>query len=161
MKIRIRPTVAGLPLSPTLGANQAARASASGGQPPLHMGFGQSPFPVHPKLADALAAAATRNAYEDVAGLSELRARAKDYFCARLGLDTEAYECVVTPGSKLILYALQMAIEGDLILPMPSWVSYAPQAAMLGDSVHWLPADLSDDGYRVDAVRLEANPIIF
>jgi aspartate/methionine/tyrosine aminotransferase len=155
MKIRIRPAIAGLPLSPTLGANQSARASAGGGRPLLHMGFGQSPFPVHKRLADALAAAATRNAYDDVAGLAELRARAKAYFCARLGLDAAAYECVVAPGSKLILYALQMAIEGDLLLPMPSWGSYAPQAAMLGDRVHWLPADLSDDGYRIDAERLE------
>ena len=156
MNIKIRPAIAGLPLSPTLGANQSAQASTSAGQPLLHMGFGQSPFPVHPRLADALAGAATRNAYDDVAGLAELRARAKTYFCTRLGLDASAYECIVAPGSKLILYALQMAIEGDLILPMPSWVSYAPQAAMLGDRVHWLPADLSDDGYRIDADRLEA-----
>ena len=156
MKTRIRPAIAALPLSPTLGANQSARASSGRGKRLLHMGFGQSPFPVHPRLADALAAAATRNAYEHVAGLPELCTRAKDYFCARLGLDATAYECVVAPGSKLILYALQMAIEGDLILPVPSWVSYAPQAAMLGDSVYWLRADLSDDGYRVDAVRLEA-----
>ena len=155
MDIRIRPAIAGLPLSPTLGANQSALARAGSGQPLLHMGFGQSPFPVHPQLAEALAAAATRNTYDDVAGLAELRARAKAYFCARLGLDEKAYECVVAPGSKLILYALQMAIEGDLILPMPSWVSYAPQAAMLGDRVHWLPADLSDDGYHIDANRLE------
>ncbi len=155
MNLRIRPAIAGLPLSPTLGANQSALASIDGGQPLLHMGFGQSPFPVHPRLADALARAATRNAYDDVAGLAELRARAKSYFCARLGLDAGAYECVVAPGSKLILYALQMAIEGDLILPMPSWVSYAPQAAMLGDRVHWLPADLSDGSYHIDANRLE------
>jgi aspartate aminotransferase len=155
MNIRIRPAIAKLPLSPTLGANQSAQASIGGGQPLLHMGFGQSPFPVHPRLADALAAAATKNAYDDVAGLAELRARAKSYFCARLGLDAGAYECVVAPGSKLILYALQMAIEGDLILPMPSWVSYAPQATMLGDRVHWLQARLSDDGYHIDAGRLE------
>ena len=155
MHIKIRPAIAGLPLSPTLGANQSAQASSGGGQPLLHMGFGQSPFPVHPRLADALAGAATRNAYDDVAGLAQLRAQAKTYFCVRLGLDAAAYECIVAPGSKLILYALQMAIEGDLILPMPSWVSYAPQAGMLGDRVHWLPADLSDDGYHIDADRLE------
>ena len=155
MNIKIRPAIAELPLSPTLGANQSAKASADGGQLLLHMGFGQSPFPVHPRLTDALAGAATRNAYDDVAGLAELRARAKTYFCDRLGLDAGDYECVVAPGSKLILYALQMAIEGDLILPMPSWVSYAPQATMLGDRVHWLPADLSDGGYHIDADRLE------
>ena len=156
MNIKIRPTIAGLPLSPTLGANQSAQSSAGGGRPLLHMGFGQSPFPVHSRLAKALGVAATRNAYDHVAGLAELRARAKTYFCGRLGLDESAYECIVAPGSKLILYALQMAIEGDLILPMPSWVSYAPQAAMLGDRVHWLPTELSDHGYHIDADRLEA-----
>ena len=156
MNIKIRPAIAGLPLSPTLDANQSAAARAAGGQRLLHMGFGQSPFPVHPRLAEALAGAAARNSYENVAGLAELRARARDYFCTRLGLDAAAYECIVAPGSKLILYALQMCIEGDLILPMPSWVSYAPQAAMLGDRVHWLPAELSDNGYRINPESLEA-----
>ncbi|RZV98569.1 MAG: hypothetical protein EX266_17120, partial [Rhodobacteraceae bacterium] len=81
MTLRIRPAIARLPLSPTLRANQSAVASTGKGQPLLHMGFGQSPFPVHPRLAEALAAAATKNAYDDVAGLKELRARAKTYFC--------------------------------------------------------------------------------
>jgi len=155
MNITIRPAIAALPLSPTLDANQSAMARAGGGPPLLHMGFGQSPFPVQPALAEALAKAAARNAYAHVAGLAELRARARDYFCARLGLDAAAYECIVAPGSKLILYALQMVIEGDLILPMPSWVSYAPQAAMLGDRVHWLPAEIADSGYRIDPEQLE------
>ena len=51
MNIKIRPAIAGLPLSPTLGANQSAQAITGDGQPLLHMGFGQSPFPLQKRPA--------------------------------------------------------------------------------------------------------------
>ena len=118
------------------------------------MGFGQAPFPVHPRLARALGAAAEGNRYERIAGLEELRAGALDYFCDRCGLDRDGYELLVAPGSKLLIYALLMAIDGDTVLPMPSWVSYEPQVTLLGDAPIWVPTELSDDGYRIDPGEL-------
>ena len=56
----------------------------------------------------------------------------------------------IAPGSKLILYALQMAVKGDLLLPVPSWVSYIPQARMLKDQVIKVPTILDDNGYQID-----------
>ncbi len=156
MTIRIRHAIAGLPVSPTLGANQVAADRRRDGHTVLHMGFGQAPFPVHPKLAEALAMAAGANGYEPVAGTEALRETACRYFAAKLGFDPEAYEVLVAPGSKLVLYALQAAIEGDLVLPVPSWVSYQPQAAMLGDRVIPVEVELSNDGYRVDPDRFRS-----
>lgn len=126
------------------------------GEPVLHMGFGQAPFPVHDKLVAALAKAARFNNYENVSGNAALRSQARDYLGEKLGLRSEDYDCIVAPGSKLLLYALQMAIDGDVIIPMPSWVSYEPQARMLGDRVLWLAADLDDSGYRLDPTNLAA-----
>ena len=129
---------------------------AGQGEPVLHMGFGQAPFPVHDKLTAALAQAAHFNNYENVSGNAALRDKARDYFANKLGLRGDDYDCIVAPGSKLLLYALQMAIDGDVIIPMPSWVSYEPQARMLGDRVLWLAAELDDSGYRIDAANLSA-----
>lgn len=156
LAIKIRHRIVSLPISPTLKANQTVAEQRRRGKAVLHMGFGQSPFPVHPKLADALAGASDLSQYEDVAGLGELRSAALSYFAAKLSVDPDDYDVLVAPGSKLILYALQLAIEGDLVLPVPSWVSYEPQAAMLGDRVIRIPADLSEAGYRIEPGRLRA-----
>ncbi len=156
MNIEIRSSIASLPVSPTLEANQRAAAIRRRGGTVLHMGFGQSPFPVHPMLADALGQAARLNHYERVAGRGELRERARDHFADKMGIDAEAYDVVVAPGSKLLLYALQMAMAGDVVIPVPSWVSYAPQAAMLGDRVVHVETRLSDAGYGIDPERLRA-----
>ena len=156
MTLSIRPVIAQLPVSATLHANQIAAGHRRDGREVLHMGFGQAPFPVHPLLTEALAANAGRNLYEDVAGFAELRAAALNYFANACGVDPGRYEVIVAPGSKLILYALQMAVEGDVIVPVASWVSYVPQAGMLGDRVIPVDAQLSDGGYRIDPDDLGA-----
>ncbi|HEY6541717.1 MAG TPA: aminotransferase class I/II-fold pyridoxal phosphate-dependent enzyme, partial [Ktedonobacteraceae bacterium] len=51
---------------------------------------------------------------------------------------------IVAPGSKPLLYTLLQALEGDLLLPVPSWVSYAPQARLAGRHVIPVETDASD-----------------
>lgn len=122
-------------LSPTLAANEKAIALRAQGRKVYHMGFGQAPFPVHPRLAEALKQNAHQQQYLSVAGLPELCDAVLQHQAALTGLNVDDYDVIVGPGSKLILYALQMAIPGDIMLPVPSWVSYAPQAALLGQQV--------------------------
>ena len=45
------------------------------------------------------------------------------------------------------MFALQMALNADLILPQPSWVSYAPQAKLLGRNVYWIESS-PEKGYQ-------------
>jgi aspartate aminotransferase len=45
---------------------------------------------------------------------------------------------LIGPGSKELMFILQLAYYGDLIIPTPSWVSYAPQAHIIGRHVYWL-----------------------
>lgn len=154
MALRIRQAVQSLPISPTLGANQKANERRAQGEPVFHMGFGQSPFPAPKRLRQAVAATAHANHYEHVAGLDLLREKAGTYLSQDLGVNREDFDVLIAPGSKLILYALQQALEGDVMIPVPSWVSYAPQAQLLGDVPIFFDAELSDDGYVIQPETL-------
>lgn len=138
-------------LSPTLAANELVMERRAKQQQVLHMGFGESPFPVPERLQKALSESTHRREYLPTSGLPELCAAVADYYREHAGIDTDKYDVIVAPGSKLILYSLQMAIEGDLLMPVPSWVSYAPQAKMLRTKIIKVPTILNDDGYQIDA----------
>ncbi|MCB1721114.1 MAG: aminotransferase class I/II-fold pyridoxal phosphate-dependent enzyme [Alphaproteobacteria bacterium] len=141
-------------LSPTLAANEMVARCRAEGRQVLHMGFGQSPFPVPERLQEALRAGVHRKEYLPTGGLEALRDTVAAYYKNKIGLDTDRYDVIVAPGSKLILYALQMAIEGDLLMPVPSWVSYKPQARMLRTDVIKVPTTLDDAGFHIDPEEL-------
>ncbi len=122
-------------VSPTLAANERVLELRAEGRTIFHMGFGQAPFPAPQRMVDALKHNAHQHAYLPVAGLPELRHAIAHHQAKHTGIDPDKYDVIIGPGSKLILFALQMAIPGDLLLPVPSWVSYAPQAKLLGQQV--------------------------
>ena len=66
------------------------------------------------------------------------REAAAGYF-ERRGLPTGPEQVLLAPGSKALLYALLCVLPGDVVLPRPSWVSYAAQAALAGKRVHRRP----------------------
>ncbi len=149
--IKLTETIQNLPHSPTLWANDLVHEKRANNETVYHMGFGESPFPVPERLKKALADAAYRKEYLKADGLDELVEAAKEYYRPILGDEyIDQSDVIVAPGSKLILYALQMAIEGDLLMPVPSWVSYDPQAKMLHDQVVKVPTTLDDAGYHID-----------
>ncbi len=144
-----------LPHSPTLWANDLVHAKRANDETVYHMGFGESPFPVPDRLKNALADAAHRKEYLTVDGLNDLVDAVREYYRPIYGdAYIDATDIIVAPGSKLILYALQMAIEGDLLMPVPSWVSYDPQAKMLHTDVIKVPTILDDAGYHIDPEAL-------
>jgi len=148
----VRHRVQQLRRSPTLAINELI--SALGDEDICHLGFGESPFPVHPLIREAIADAAGKNQYLPCAGLEELRHAAVEYFSQKLDLPPANYAAVVGPGSKELLFDLQLAVEGDLLLPVPSWVSYAPQAHLLQDNVIPIPTDIGTR-YHVTEGSLE------
>lgn len=127
--------------SPTLYINERVQEMWAAGQEVLHLAFGESRFPVHPKLAQALAENAHRKSYLPGPGIPELRAAVAGFYSRRLGIRVQPEQVITAPGSKALLYAFQMAVDGDLILPTPTWVSYAPQARLLGKEVLTVPAN--------------------
>ncbi|TDD56440.1 pyridoxal phosphate-dependent aminotransferase [Nonomuraea terrae] len=132
-------------LSATLAANEDIDRRRRAGERVLHLAFGEAGLPVHPALRDKLAAASERNGYGPVAGTSGLRAAAAGYWTRR-GLITDPDLVVSGPGSKSLLYGLLLAIGGDIVLPMPSWVSYAAQADLVGARPILVPAPSGEGG---------------
>lgn len=153
--IELSEAVKSIPLSPTLWANELVWAKRASGETVYHMGFGESPFPVPERLQKALGAAAGRKEYIQSAGLPELLKAVREYYRPFLGDYVDACDVIVAPGSKLILYALQVAIKGDLLMPVPSWVSYEPQAKLIGTAVVKVPTTLDDAGYHLSPEDLK------
>jgi aspartate aminotransferase len=126
------------PPSATLAANERVQARIASGRPVLHLAFGEAGLPVLPNVAERLGAAAGANGYGPVAGSPAVRAAAAAYY-ERRGLPTSPDRVLLAPGSKALLYALLNVLPGDVILPRPSWVSYAAQAALAGKRVVGVP----------------------
>jgi aspartate aminotransferase len=150
----IRARVGKIHFSPTLEINERVRSERELGKELLQMGFGQTLFPVHPLIQEALAVNANQNAYLPSAGLPELRELSRHYLSEKFGFDANEFKTIVGPGSKELIYDIQLAVEGDLLLPVPSWVSYAPQAVLIDDPIIKIPTTMADN-YHITAESLE------
>jgi len=132
-----------LSLSPTLAIDELV-AKKKDKHEVLHMGFGESTMPLHPLLRTVLAEAATFTRYGPVRGILELRVAIAGYLNRSRGLACTADQIVIGPGSKALIYALLRLLEGDVLLPNPSWVSYAPIARLGGKKAVLVQTDPDD-----------------
>ncbi|HEY6284668.1 MAG TPA: aminotransferase class I/II-fold pyridoxal phosphate-dependent enzyme, partial [Ktedonobacteraceae bacterium] len=130
--------------SATLSVNEAVAKRRAAGRETIHLGFGEASFPLHSLLAAALAEAAKHTGYAPVLGIPKLRQTIAEYLARKRGLAFSSDQIIVAPGSKPLLYTLLQALEGDLLLPVPSWVSYAPQARLAGRRVIGVETDSVD-----------------
>ena len=142
--LALAPSLQNLASSPTLAINEAIAARRAAGRKTIHLGFGEASFPLHPILSEALARAARHTGYAPVPGIAPLRAAIADYLARTRNLAFTPDSIAVAPGSKPLLYALLQVLEGDLLLPAPSWVSYAPHARLAGRRVITVPTDPLD-----------------
>lgn len=124
--------------SATLRINEYSNHLEEQGKTIYKLGFGQSPFPVPQAMVNALKERAHEKAYLPVRGLYQLREIVAKYYQRTQRLSVKAENILISPGSKMYLFIAQLAHEGDLLLPAPSWVSYAPQAKIIGKKCHWL-----------------------
>jgi aspartate aminotransferase len=142
--LQLAPAAQNLASSPTLAINEAIAERRAAGREVIHLGFGEATFPLHPLLQAALVEAAKHTGYAPVLGLPALRQAIADYLARTRGFNCSPEYIVVGPGSKPLLYALLHILEGDLLLPVPSWVSYAPQARLAGRRVITVKTDAVD-----------------
>lgn len=152
----IDPRLAGLHRSATLAIQARTNARLARGQEGYKLGLGQSPYPVPSALVAALRAHAAEKDYLPVEGLPALRRAVADYHQRRHGVQRHEDDLIVGPGSKQLMFLLQVAFDGELLVPAPSWVSYAPQAQLAGRSVRWIPTRLAD-GLRLDPQILDES----
>jgi aspartate aminotransferase len=71
-----------------------------------------------------------------------------------MSISTSAENVLIGPGSKELMFILQLVYYGDLVIPTPTWVSYAPQAHIIGRRVKWLPTSAAN-GWRLTAQQLD------
>ena len=138
-EVHLNLNVRGLGMSATLAVNERSARLRQEGRRVFKLGLGQSPFPVPQCVVDELRNHAHEKDYLPVRGLRELREAVADYH-----RDTKSAECtgqdvLVGPGSKELMFILQLVYYGDLVIPTPSWVSYAPQARIIGRPIRWVP----------------------
>jgi aspartate aminotransferase len=133
------PSVRYLAPSATLAINELSADLQREGRDIVRFGLGQSPFPVPGVVVEALRRHAHQKDYLPVQGLLPLRQAVARFHARRDGLSgRDAAHVMVGPGSKELLFLLQLVYDAELLLPNPSWVSYAPQAGLAGRSVRWL-----------------------
>jgi len=141
--------------SPTLAINQDSAQLAAAHQTVYRFGFGQSPFPVPPHVVAALRDATARKEYVEVQGLRSLRDNVAAFHSVLGETPWHPERVVVGTGSKILLFALLAALkEADVLLVSPCWVSYAPQARLLGHSVHYLRTQ-AEDKWRLTPETLQ------
>jgi aspartate aminotransferase len=140
--------------SPTLAMNEAVARRRAEGKPTIHLGFGEATFPLHPHLRQALVDATEKTGYAPVAGVSTLRQAIAGYIQRTRGVECSAEQVVVGPGSKPLIYALLQVLDGDVLVPRPSWVSYEPQARLAGRQAVVVETDPVDH-HRLSPEALE------
>ncbi len=144
----------GLLASATLAINERSQQLAAEGREIFKFGLGQSPFPVPDIVIEALKNNAHQKDYLPVRGLLPLRQTIAAWFKSRFELNFDPANILIAPGSKELLFLVQMALDAVLILPSPSWVSYHPQSRLAGNSSIWIETREEDDWcLSADALR--------
>ena len=116
--------------SSTLLINETSRKLEEQGKKIYKFGFGQSPFKVPKDVVEELKGNAHQNKYLPMQGLFELRNTVAKYTSKKKNYDYKSDNVIIGPGSKELMFLLHVIFDGEIILPAPSWVSYAPQAIL-------------------------------
>lgn len=152
--VNLNLNVRGLPQSATLEINERSAHLIRQGRQVYKLGLGQSPFPVPQPVVEALKVNAHQKEYQPVKGLAELREAVAQYHNRTQGIRCDGGDVLIGPGSKELMFLAQLVHYGDIVIPTPSWVSYAPQAYIIGRHIRWLPTHL-ENGWHVSPHEIE------
>ncbi|RMF79018.1 MAG: aminotransferase class I/II-fold pyridoxal phosphate-dependent enzyme, partial [Planctomycetota bacterium] len=127
--------VRGLGVSATLAIKDQCKRLRAAGRHVFDFGLGQSPFPVPLSVVEELRAHAAEKDYLPVTGLRALRDAVAKFHQRLDHVEVRPDHVMVGPGSKELMFLLQLVYYGEILIPTPCWVSYMPQAQMLGRRV--------------------------
>ena len=134
----IKNIVKDLKPSATLRMNEESKKLEAQGTKIFKFGFGQSPFQIPKDIVDELKNNAYQNKYLPMQGLPELRSSISRYINNKKKYNYVSENVIIGPGTKELMFLLHLLFDGDVILPIPSWVSYEPQALLGRNKIHWL-----------------------
>ena len=132
----IKDIVKNLKISSTLRINEISKDLESKGEKIFKFGFGQSPFEIPENIVLELKNNANKNNYLPMQGLLDLRNEIAKYSNKIKNYNYKHENILVGPGSKELMFLLNLAFEGEIILPTPSWVSYEPQGILANNKIH-------------------------
>lgn len=133
--ISLNLNIRGVNQSPTLAVNELSKKLNANGKKVFPMGLGQSPFPVPAPIVEALKMHAHEKDYLPVRGLEALRSAVAHFHRQKDNVDIKANNILIGPGSKELMFILMLVYYGDVIVPSPCWVSYGPQAKIIGRNI--------------------------
>ena len=137
----IKNHVKNLKISSTLRINEISKDLEAKGKKIFKFGFGQSPFEIPENIILELKNNANKNKYLAMQGLLDLRREIANYSNKRNNYNYKSENILIGPGSKELMFLLNMAFDGDIILPIPSWVSYEPQGILGNNKIHWIETE--------------------
>ena len=143
----IKDQIGNLKPSATLAINEESNKLKKAGKIIYKFGFGQSPFPIPDAVISALKNSANKNTYLPMQGLEELRKAIANDLNRSNGNSFKADDIVIGPGTKELMFLTQIAFNGDILLPAPSWVSYQPQAIIAKNRVYWVQTDINTNWF--------------
>ena len=153
-EVHLNLNIRGMSASSTVAINERCNELLAEGREIYKLGLGQSPFPVADPVVAALRDHAAEKDYLPVKGLWALREAVAAYHKRADGVERTGDEVLIGPGSKELMFLLQLVYYGDLVIPTPAWVSYAPQAKIIGRQVRLLPTR-REDNWRLSPEGLE------
>jgi aspartate aminotransferase len=140
--------------SSTLKINEISRDLESKGEKVFKFGFGQSPFQIPSDIVNELRSNAYQNKYLPMQGLEKLRKVIAKYTSTKKNYNYKSENVIIGPGSKELMFLLHVLFDGEIILPTPSWVSYAPQA-ILGRNKTQIIQTKRENNWFPTAVEIE------
>ena len=164
----IKDIIKNLKLSSTLKMNEISKELEAEGKSVFKFGFGQSPFNVPEDVVNELKINAFQNKYLPIQGIPELRKVIAAYYSLRKNYEYKEDNIIIGPGSKELMFLLQILFDGEVLLPVPSWVSYEPQAFLGRNKVHriettreknWFPT--SEDIEKIISKNNKSNYLLF
>jgi aspartate aminotransferase len=151
--VSLNPNLSKMGSSPTLALNERCRQMKKDGIEVFNLGIGESPFPVPGFIVDSLRQYAGERTYLPVKGLPELRSAVAEYHKRIDGINIRPDNVLVGPGTKLLMYLLQLSFSGETLVPTPCWVSYVPQARLVGAPLRLIETSY-EEKWHVDAAML-------
>ena len=154
--VSLNMNVRGLGQSATLAINDLSRKRQREGKDVFRLGLGQSPFPVPAPVVAALRDHAHEKDYLPSRGLRELQGAVADFHRRLDGVEISPQNVLIGPGSKELMFLLQLVYYGELMVPTPCWVSYTPQARIIGRQISLIHTKF-EDRWRITAEQLRRH----
>ncbi|ACP38079.1 pyridoxal phosphate-dependent aminotransferase [Saccharolobus islandicus] len=128
----------------------------------IDFGIGQPDLPTFKRIRDAAKEALDQGFtfYTSAFGIDELREKISQYLNTRYGADVRKEEVIVTPGAKpalFLVFILYINPGDEVILPDPSFYSYAEVVKLLGGKPIYTNLKWSKEGFSIDVDDLQSK----